>query len=80
MAMSTHMQDSGLEESFRWYGPQDGVTLRDIRQTGATSVMSSLHDIAYGEVWSRLAIQHHKVPVVLGRASVRPVSHFHGDS
>lgn len=49
----------GLEESFRWYGPADTVSLRDIRQTGAKSVMSSLHDIAYGDVWPRDAIRAH---------------------
>ena len=40
-------------ESFRWHGPTDRVTLRDIRQTGAEGVYTALHHIPYGEAWSR---------------------------
>ncbi len=49
-----------LEESFRWYGPADPVTLRDIRQTGATAVFTSLHQIPYGDVWPRDAIRERR--------------------
>ncbi len=35
----------------RWFGPTDTVTLNEIRQTGATAVFSSLHEIPYGEAW-----------------------------
>lgn len=49
-----------MRESWRWFGPDDPVTLAEIRQTGATDIVSALHDIPIGEVWPRDAIAAHK--------------------
>lgn len=45
-----------MAEGMRWFGPTDSVTLAEIRQTGATEVFSSLHDVPYGEAWPVEAI------------------------
>lgn len=49
-----------LREAFRWFGPEDPVGLRDIRQCGCRGVFTSLHHVPYGEVWSREEIATRK--------------------
>ncbi|RZV43497.1 MAG: mannonate dehydratase [Acidimicrobiales bacterium] len=55
-----------MRESWRWFGPNDPVTLEEIRQTGATDIVSALHDIPIGEAWPLDAIQSYKFLIEAG--------------
>ena len=46
-----------MQNSFRWYGPHDPVSLSDIRQSNADFIVTLLHHIPYGKKWSKNEIQ-----------------------
>lgn len=62
-----------MRESWRWFGPDDPVSLAEIRQTGATDIVSALHDIPIGETWPREAIQTHKALVEVHNETMAPL-------
>jgi mannonate dehydratase len=49
-----------LKDSMRWFGPDDPVSLRDMKQCGCAGVITSLHHIPYGELWTRDEITKRK--------------------
>lgn len=53
-------------ECWRWFGPADPIRPVDIAQTGASGVVTALHDIPYGEVWSPEAIGQRRAEVAEG--------------
>jgi mannonate dehydratase len=56
-------RSTDVEHTWRWFGPRDPITLAEVRQTGATGVVTALHHVPNGDVWPVDAIADRKAQI-----------------
>ena len=49
-----------MRQAWRWFGPKAGVSLDNVRQAGATDIVSALHEVPIGEAWTIAQVHERK--------------------
>jgi mannonate dehydratase len=62
-----------MRQAWRWYGPRDAVSLDDVRQAGATDIVSALHEAPPGGEWSKSAVRERRSLIEEGPAGRSPL-------
>jgi len=62
-----------MRQAWRWYGPRDAVSLDDVRQAGATDIVSALHDVPPGGEWTQAAVRERRKIIEEGPAGRSPL-------
>ena len=52
-----------MKETWRWFGPQDPITLQDVKQAGATGIVTALHHLYRGEAWPFADVLERKMEI-----------------
>ncbi len=52
-----------MRQGWRWFGPEAPVTLDEVRQTGATNIVSSLHQVPIGRAWTQAEVEERRTMI-----------------